>query len=69
MASDRKKQKELKKLIKINDIKSIVGFIKENKKDEEFDFSLIGDAYDISEETFIELVNDNGELNYDDNKR
>ena len=68
MASDRRKQKELKKLIKNGDIKSIVRFIKENINDEEFDFSLISDVYEISENTFLELFNDNGEMNYNNNK-
>ena len=69
MASDRRKQKELKKLIKNGDIKNIVRFIKENINDEEFDFSLISDVYEISENTFLELFNDNVEMNYNTNKR
>ena len=68
MASDRRKQKELKKLIKNGDIKNIVRFIKENINDEEFDFNLISDVYEISENTFLELFNDNGEMNYNNNK-
>ena len=67
MANDRKKQKEFKKLVKNNDIKSLFLFIQENIDDEDFDFSLLDDKYGISEENFLKLFNENGEVVYNDN--
>jgi len=63
---NRKKEKELKKLIKKNDLKGIVNIIKENLEDEFFDFDILEEAYGIYGKEFLRLVNEDGFLILED---
>ena len=65
---EKRKQRMLKKLVKKNNIKEIVRFINENKGNDEIDFTMIWEVYDISEELFLKVFDENGAIKLNDEK-